>query len=230
MLGLVGYREHGERAAEIRVIRGVRFCAVNILPGTGMRARWSLYCAARTLARADAHRAVVETDDAAREYLAERGVSEVSAAPLYRATAEAIARRYLAQKGIDPAHATVAFAGERVTPELRRAVFLLARDVRYVVLRIPRAEAELARSLRAEMGVAARLAASDEDVRADLTLCFEPCEAARGGLRLYDPALTVEYDDELPTRLLSALWSAGTLDVQTLAVRSVETPEDKSRA
>lgn len=204
----------------MRVIRGVRFRTVYLSRGTGLYACFLRSLAARTLAREGVRQAVFLVDDAQRELFARHGVMGISPVPLYRATAAAIARRCLTQRGVAPRAATIAFAAEHVTPELRRAVTILAPEVRYVTLAVFRGGEALARTLRCELGVAARVAVPGEALCADLTLCFDPCGTE--GLALYDPALAVDYDDGLPAELLAALWQAGALDAEKLNVREVE--------
>lgn len=223
VFGLVCYRERGAQAPCVRVIRGVRFFTVSIPREDGVAAFFTLRAACRALRRAGVRQTVFLVDAPRRAFFEQRGVTGVSVVPLHRATAAAIARRYLEQVGIEPGRATVAFAAEHVTPELCGALAALAESVRYVTLRVPRGGEKLARSLRREHGVAARTVSPGEPFSASLTLCFDPCPDVLGAATpLYDPALAVEYDDDLPDALLAALWQAGALDEKKLTVENVQ--------
>lgn len=221
MFGYVAYHEAGAAEPPVRRIASVRFQTVYVLRGDGLRARLSARFAARSLARQGVRQAVFPEAYAWRGIFERRGVSPVSPVPLYRATAAAIVRRYMARRGVEPHRATVAFAAERTSPELYRAVTALAAEVRYVVLAVPSGGEELARRLKRELGVAARLTLPTEAPCADLTVAFSPVPAAGDVLALYDPALKVEYADALPTPLLAALWSMGAVDAGSVQVSEI---------
>ena len=225
MLGLVCL---GEGRSEIRAIRGVRFQAVYVLPGNGLRARRSLFAAARTLRRAHVRQAAFLTDPLPRAFLEAHGVCGVSTAALHRAAAAQLVLRCFEQRGMEPRRASVTLAAETVTPELWRAAGELMRTVRYISLCVPDGE-ELARFLRRAQGAAVRLVTPGEAAAADLTVCFDPCFETRGNmLALGDPALSVMYDDDLPAQVLAALYEAGALDVLQLRVRAVMHPAIQS--
>lgn len=218
-----------DRAAEEprrRVVEGVRFCAVYVTGGRTLRARLSQRVAARALARGGVREAVFLTRQTDRRIFAKYGVVPISAAPLYRATAADIVRRYLMQQGKHTHGITLAFAAERVTPELYRAIESLSADVRYLSLRVPDGAA-LVRRLQRERGVAVRLC-REESVRADLTVVFDG--AAEGTALRLDEQLCVTYDSPYPNELLAALWRAGALDADKLAVLSVSTTESQEKA
>ena len=216
MLGYVDYRAEGSPAAPTRVIGGVRFRAVYVRRGDGIAARLSARAAARALRRHGVRCAVFPPDYPHRALFAGYGVSPPPVTPLYHAFAAGIARRYAARRGLDLHRAAVAFAAPRVTPELRQAVWELSAEARYIVLRIPDGGGELARLLRRERGVAARVAAPGEVVSVDLTVCFEPCEAFGGGavLPLYAPEPPNGAPDA-GLELRAALFLAGAFDAES---------------
>lgn len=220
MFGYVLYREAEQNTPPLRAIRGARLRAVYVAAGSGPRARLSARAAARTLAREGIREAVFPAEYPLTDAFARRGVRPVSPVPLYRATAAAIARRYMAQRGVDPERATVAFAAERVSPELTRAITSLAADVRYIALALPLGGEELARRLRHDLGVAPRLVFPGERLCADLTLCFDARETAGAALALYDESLAVAYDapEDVSNALLAALLRTGALDASSLRV------------
>lgn len=210
MLGYVGYRAEGLPAAPARVIEGVRFRAVYVRRGDGIAARLSARAAARALRRGGVRCAVFPPDYPHRALFAAYGVLPPPLTPLYHALAAGIVRRCAARRGLELRRAVVAFAAPCVTPELSRAVWELSAETRYIVLRIPGGEA-LARALRRERGIAARVAAPGEQVRADLTVCFAPCEASgeEGTLPLYAPALPEDCAPGGDLELRAALCLAG---------------------
>ncbi len=220
---MVCCREEHTAAPPVRMIGGARFRTVYVAGGVSPRARVSAYAAARTLAREGVRRAVFPPDYAYRETFARRGIAAPPLAELHCATAAAIVLRRMAERGIDPRGASVAFTADAVTPELRRAVRTLAVSVRYIALAVPFGGEELARSLKRELGVAARLLTPDEAERADLTVAFSPAAADGDVLALRDPALAVVYAGELPSPLLAALWAMGAVDADALEVCAVRT-------
>lgn len=189
MLGYIAYRAEEAPAAPARVIGGVRFRAVYVRRGGGIAARLSARAAARALQRAGVRCAVFPPDYPHRALFARCGVLPPPLTPLCHALAAPIVRRYAAEHGLDLRRAAVAFAAPRVTPELRRAVWELSAETRYIMLRIPGGGEELARSLRRGRGVAARAAAMGELTSADLTVCFAPRGTPGEGavLPLYAP-------------------------------------------
>lgn len=217
MLGYVVYRTEGSPAAPARVIGGVRFRAVYVRRGEGMAARFSARAAARVLRRDGVRCALFPPDYPHRALFARYGISPPPLTPLYHALAAGIVRRYAARRGLELHRAAVAFTAPRVTPEVRRAVWELSADVRYIVLRIPGEGGELARELRRERGVAARSAAPGEVVSADLTVCFEPCDASAEEeiLPLYAPDLPDDCTPGADVELRAALFLAGVPADQT---------------
>ena len=116
MFGLVEWRGAGERCgAREKRLDGVRFLAVGIRRGDGLRAVWSLRTAARTLERYGVTQAVFPRGFSLYERFAARGIVPVDVRPLREAAAAAIARRVMAQQEIAPRRATVALCAARVT-------------------------------------------------------------------------------------------------------------------
>lgn len=220
---MVCYREPHRETPPVRIVAGARFRAVCVARGGSLRSRLSAYAAAETLAREGVRCAVFPPDYAFAALFARRGVMPPPLVPLHLATAAAIIRRCMAQQALEPSRATLAFLADAVTPELRRAVWALAGEARYIALAVPGGET-LARALKRERGVAARLLPPDGRFCADLTAAFSPCAARNDVLPLCDPALEVRYEGGLPPALLAALWAMGAVDAEGLAVRVVERP------
>ena len=121
MFGLVEWRGAGERCgAREKCLGGVRFLAVGIRRGDGLRAVWSLRTAARTLERYGVTQAVFPRGFSAYERFAARGIVPVDVRPLREAAAAAIARRVMAQQEIAPRRATVALCESRAPMPRRR--------------------------------------------------------------------------------------------------------------
>ena len=127
MFGLVEWRGAGERCgAREKRLDGVRFLAVGIRRGDGLRAVWSLRTAARTLERYGVTQAVFPRGFSLYERFAARGIVPVDVRPLREAAAAAIARRVMAQQEIAPRRATVALCALRVTRAYAAAAETLA--------------------------------------------------------------------------------------------------------
>lgn len=210
MLGYIAYRVDGSPAVPTRVIGGARFRVVYVRRGDGIAARVSARAAARALRRAGVRCAVFPPDYPHRALFARYGVLPPPLTPLYHALAAGIVRRYAVRRALDLRRASVAFAAPHVTPELRQAVWELSAEIRYIVLKVPGGGGELARSLRRERGVAARVAAPGENVSADLTVCFGPCGTLGEGAVL--PLYEQEPSNGAPSaglELRAALFLAG---------------------
>lgn len=88
MFGLVEWRGAGERCgAREKRLDGVRFLAVGIRRGDGLRAVWSLRTAARTLERYGVTQAVFPRGFSLYERFAARGIVPVDVRPLREAAA-----------------------------------------------------------------------------------------------------------------------------------------------
>ncbi len=218
MFGLIAYRT--EETPPVQVIDGVRFRAVGVTRGESLRARLSARAAAGTLRQADVRYALFPADYPYAAPFARCGVVSPPLAPLYRAAAPAIVRRCMMQRGIEARHAMVAFAAERLTPELRRCVTALCRDIRYIALCIPDGGEGFARALLRDYGVAARVGRADALPRPDLFAVFDGTSVPGEALRL-DEALDVAFDSPRPSALLALLHRAGRLDADTLQVKSL---------
>lgn len=172
MFGLVEWRGAGERCgAREKRLDGVRFLAVGIRRGDGLRAVWSLRTAARTLERYGVTQAVFPRGFSLYERFAARGIVPVDVRPLREAAAAAIARRVMAQQEIAPRRATVALCALRVTRAYAAAAETLAADTRYLQLCTAQGGWELSQRLRSRFGVAAPVLRVPEG--ADIVLCFD---------------------------------------------------------
>ena len=208
----------------VQAIEGVRFRVLRVAEGRSLRAALSAHRAANILRREGVRLALFPPDYPYIPLFARRGIQPPSPVPLYRAAAPAIVRRYLAEQGIDPCAAMVAFAARRVTPELKRCVATLCREIRYIALCADGGEA-LARALRRDYGVAARFGASDALPPPDLTVVFDGLRVPGKALYLGD-GLEVAFDSPYPAALLALLHGAGALDAGKLRVTSVDTREN----
>ena len=207
MFGLVEWRGAGERCgAREKRLDGVRFLAVGIRRGDGLRAVWSLRTAARTLERYGVTQAVFPRGFSAYERFAARGIVPVDVRPLREAAAVAIARRVMAQQEIAPRRATVALCAARVTRAYAAAAETLAADTRYLQLCTAQG--------------------------ADIVLCFDDAaeiSAARGiVLPLGAASLRVTYGGERaekcggePEQLLAAWYASLALRAEEICVKRV---------
>ena len=206
MFGLVEWRGAGERCgAREKRLGGVRFLAVGIRRGDGLRAVWSLRTAARTLERYGVTQAVFPRGFSLYERFAARGIVPVDVRPLREAAAAAIARRVMAQQEIAPRRATVALCAAQ-------------------------GGWELSQTLRSRFGVAAPVLRVPEG--ADIVLCFDDAaeiSAARGiVLPLGAASLRVTYGDERaekcggePEQLLAAWYASLALRAEEICVKRV---------
>ena len=204
MFGLVEWRGAGERCgAREKRLDGVRFLAVGIRRGDGLRAVWSLRTAARTLERYGVTQAVFPRGFSLYERFAARGIVPVDVRPLREAAAAAIARRVMAQQEIVPRRATVALCATRVTRAYAAAAETMAAAP---VLRVPEG--------------------------ADIVLCFDDAaeiSAARGiVLPLGAASLRVTYGGERaekcggePEQLLAAWYASLALRAEEICVKRV---------
>ena len=221
MFGLVEWRGAGERCgAREKRLDGVRFLAVGIRRGDGLRAVWSLRTAARTLERYGVTQAVFPRGFSLYERFAARGIVPVDVRPLREAAAAAIARRVMAQQEIAPRRATVALCALRVTRAYAAAAETLAADTRYLQLC----------TAQGGFGVAAPVLRVPEG--ADIVLCFDDAaeiSAARGiVLPLGAASLRVTYGDERaekcgeePEQLLAAWYASLALRAEEICVKRV---------
>lgn len=225
MFGWVTEREPGHRE-KMRLVDGVCFRMVYIARGKGVWAWLSAALAAMRLRRMGVRQALFPTSYPYRTVFERCGIAGIHPAPLYRATAAAIVCRYMAQRGIEKRSATLLFRAERVTPEVCRAVELICAETRYMVLAAGGGGESFSREMALRHGVALRLCSPDEQVGADLTVCFDAGGPGSGAVLRLDDSLCVEYNDPRPPELLAALWSAGVLDAAKLEVRKVIPPPE----
>lgn len=219
MLGYVSFRAGAASAAPVREVGGIPVRAVSVLPGDTLRARFSARTAACALLHSGVRRAVFEEKAIQRAAFVRRGIEELTAAPLFRATAAALTRRCMAQRALDPRRSVVALAAEASWPELWHAAEALCADVRYLVLAAPDG-AMLAARLRRSRGVAVHLAAPDSTLRADLTVAFDDVRVPAATLRL-DSSLHAVYSGGMSIAALTLRLCAGALDADALHVESV---------
>lgn len=231
MFGLVEWRGAGERCgAREKRLDGVRFLAVGIRRGDGLRAVWSLRTAARTLEWYGVTQAVFPRGFSLYERFAARGIVPVDVRPLREAAAAAIARRVMAQQEIAPRRATVALCALRVTRAYAAAAETLAADTRYLQLCTAQGGWELSQTLRSRFGVAAPVLRVPEG--ADIVLCFDDAAetyAARGiVLPLGAASLRVTYGGERaekcggePEQLLAAWYASLALRAEEICVKRV---------
>ena len=211
MFGLVEWRGAGERCgAREKRLGGVRFLAVGIRRGDGLRAVWSLRTAARTLERYGVTQAVFPRGFSLYERFAARGIVPVDVRPLREAAAAACAAR--------------------VTRAYAAAAETLAADTRYLQLCTAQGGWELSQTLRSRFGVAAPVLRVPEG--ADIVLCFDDAAetyAARGVvLPLVAASLRVTYGDERaekcggePEQLLAAWYASLALRAEEICVKRV---------
>ena len=240
VFGLVEWRDEGVRGgARVLRLHGVRFLAVSVVRGGGLRAVWSLRRAAGILRRNGVTQAVFPRDFPDYAAFAARGIVPVEVRPLREALAADIVYCAMAQAGLAPERATVALCAARVTRAYAAAAEKLARRVRYVRLCTAHGGWELADALRRSLGVAAPVERSVET--ADVLLCFDgsaEASAARGiYLPLYDRALRVEYAAQAadeknggePEQLLAAWYASLALRAEDVTVTGVSLHETAAR-
>lgn len=218
MFGLIAYRTE-EKPPE-QVVDGVRFHTVQVAEGQGPRARLSARAAASALRRGGVHLALFPPEYPLIQLFARRGVVPPPSAPLFRAAAPAIVRRYMRQRGVDPRAAMVAFAAERITPELCRCVTELCGEIRYPALCVPEGGESLALSLRRNFGAAVRVGTVDALPRPDLFVTFDDTPVPGEALCL-DETLDIQFDDPRPVALLALLYRAGALDADALSIKTL---------
>lgn len=222
----------------VREIRlgGARFLALAVRQGDGVRAALSQRRAVRVLRRSGVTRAVFPRGFAHTERFASWGILPVEVMPLREALAADIALCALRERGIAPERATVALCCTAVTRAVADTAEMLARSVRYLLLRTERGGWELAYALRRTLGVAVTVEPLRGETAADIALCFDADAAVRGScLPLFDPALCVDYaapvladcPEAEPEQLLAALCAVGALRRDALTVTRVGNLREK---
>lgn len=240
MFGLAEWRDERESCApKEKRIGGVRFLAVGLRRGDGLRVAWSLRRAARALERHGIRQSVFPTDFGAYALFSERGIRPVDVFPLRAALSAAIVRRVMEQEGLAPQRTTVALCASRVTRAYAAAAESLVREVRYLQLCVPRGGGELAQTLRSRFGAAVPTLSAPEG--ADLMLCFEEVCTVPSSVRglvlpLCDDALRVEYaplreEEEHGAereQLIAALYASLALRAEDITVTRVYWEEDSA--
>ena len=227
MIGWIRYEEAGEVRIERRRYGDTAVLAVRVPRGTGLRALFAAHRSASLFARRRVRLAAFPADYPYTETFARRGIAASDVTYLNLACAPQIALSALRQCGTAAGNANVALMSEKVCGEVHSAAHSLARTVRYLTLRTPDAET-LARTLRLEYGVAAKVLREDDAPRADLALSFDV--AREGCLALGDVHLEASYsaalDGEICTDapLLAALLSTGALRAQDIRLERLILP------
>lgn len=198
------------------------------VPGSGFTAR-RVRRTARALRRHGVTRVLAPEDFPFWEETAAQGLRPVETGELCRALAAPIALAALEADGVPPRLAAVALRGDRVTRSLREAALALCPAVRQLLVEVPAGGEALRQRLRREFGLPAVEGGPGRP--AHLTLCFSPPGGMERG-RIADlsgdwPALP-EYrfglaegalpEDAAALPLLSALWQAGRLTAESIAV------------
>ena len=227
MIGWIRYEEAGQARIERRRYGDTAVLAVRVPRGTGLRALFAAHRTALLLARQRVRLAAFPADYPYTDIFLRRGIAASDVAYLNRACAPQIALSALRQSGAAAENATVALVSEKACRELHSAAHSLARTVRYLTLRTPDAET-LARALRREYGVAAKVLRQNDAVRADFALSFDA--AAEGCTALADERLEVSYravlggEECTDAPLLAALLSAGALRARDIRAERLILP------
>ena len=195
VLGLVCYRDAGEKNSA-RTLCGVRFGAVYVTRGEGLRAAFSAKRAANCLKKHGVHYAVFPKGYPYEEAFARSGVLPPLEQPLRMAKAAEIVRCAMTQLAPAPACARIALCASSQSTALEAAARELVRDVRYLTICAPNGK-RLARMLRWDCGASVHPAEHGEKIAADLTVCFdEMCPADGAVLPLGSGALCIDYGAE----------------------------------
>lgn len=228
MLGWIRYEEDGMPRIERRRYGDTAVLTARVPRGAGLRAAFAARRSASLLARQRVRLAAFPADFPYTDTFARRGIAASDVTRLNLECAPQIALLALRQSGAAAENANVALVSEKVCGELHSAAHLLARTVRYLTLRTPDGET-LARALRLEYGVAAKVLREDNTVRADLALSFDT--AVDGCVALGDERLEALYSAMLDGQrctdapLLAALLSAGALRAQDIRLERLILPE-----
>ena len=227
MIGWIRYEEADAQHAERRQYGTAAVLSVRVPRGTGLRALFAAYRSASLLTRQRVRLAAFPADYPYTDAFLRRGIASPDVTQLNLAGASQIALLALRQSGAAAENANVALVSEKVCGEVHSAARSLARAVRYLTLRTPDADA-LARVLRREYGVAAKVLHENDALRADLALSFDAAE--EGCIALTDEYLEVSYSAMLgeeictDTPLLAALLSVGALRAQDIRLERLILP------
>ena len=232
MLGLVCYRDTGEKNSA-HTLCGVRFGAVYVTRGEGLRAVLSAKRAARYLQKQHVRYAVFPKDYPHEALFARFGILPPADQPLRMAKAAEIVHCAMARLALAPERARIAFCASSQSPALEAAARELVKEVRYLMICAPNGE-RLARTLRWDCGASVHSPERGEKIAADLTVCFdEICPADGAVLPLGSGALSVEYETETPdaaagmwneNQLICALYASLARRTDEIWVKDVKMP------
>ena len=226
MIGWIRYEGAGMPRIERRRFGDTAVLTVRVPRGMGLRAWFTARRAASLLARQRVRLAAFPADYPYTDVFLRRGMASSDVMRLNLACAPQIALSALQQSGVAAENANVALVSEKTCGEVHSAAHSLARAVRYLTLRTPDADT-LARALRLEYGVAAKVLREDDAIRVDLALSFDAQEDC---LALNDARLEASYSAVLDgerctdTPLLAALLSAGALRAQDIRLERLILP------
>ena len=234
MLGLVCYRDTGEKNSA-RMLCGVRFGAVYVPRGKGLRAVLSAKRAAKYLQKRHVRYAVFPKDYPHEALFARFGVLPPAEQPLRMAKSAEIVRCAMAQLALAPERARIALCASSQSPALEAAARELIKEVRYLMVCAPNGE-RLARTLRWDCGASVHPLKHGETCGADLTVCFDETRPADGAvLPLQSGALSVEYETETSdaaaemwdeNQLICALYASLARRADEIGVKDVKMPPD----
>lgn len=164
----------------IKAICGVRFYEVCV---DSSRSRFllkkRLRRAARLMERAGVCTALFPRDFSEEKLFESCGVHGAKEQYLQRNMASEITRRAMGDRGLSPAESCVAFLGDNMSAELRKALMEIALHVRYTLLSAGGGGGEICSILRRDYGVSVlRNAGTEQLRRADVVLTFgsaAPC-------------------------------------------------------
>ena len=237
MLGLIGYRNAGEKNGA-RTLCGVRFCAVYASRGEGILAAFSAKRAAKYLQKRHVRYAVFPKDYPYGEVFARYGVLPPPEQPLRMAKAAEIIRCAMAQLGLAPERARIALCANSQSAALEAAARELSKNVRYLTLCAPNGE-RLARTLRWDCGATVHTVQRGEQITADLTVCFDEVLLSSGTvLPLQSGALCVTYETENlgdaaavwnENQLICALYASLARRADEIWVKDVKMPPDEGQ-
>ena len=234
MLGLIGYRDAGEKKGA-RTLCGVRFCAAYTARGEGMLAAFSAKRAAKYLQKRRVRYAVFPQNYPYEEVFARYGVMPPPEQPLRMAKAAEIIRCAMARLGLAPERARIALCAPSQSTALEAAARELVKDVRYLTICAPNGE-RLARTLRWDCGATVHTVQRGETIAADLTVCFDGVLPSIGAvLPLQSGALSVAYGTENlgeasavwnEDQLICALYASLARRADEIWVKDVKMPPD----
>ncbi len=234
MLGLVCYRDTGEKNSA-RMLCGVRFGAVYVPRGKGLRAVLSAKRAAKYLQKRHVRYAVFPKDYPHEALFARFGVLPPAEQPLRMAKSAEIVRCAMARLALAPERARIALCASSQSPALEAAARELVKEVRYLMVCAPNGE-RLARTLRWDCGASVHTLQTDERIAADLSVCFDDFPLPDGlVLPLGSGAVSVAYGTENlgdaamiwnEDQLICALYASLARRADEIWVKDVKMPPD----